>query len=546
MNTAGKSAAVPAAGLVVATLASAQFLMALDSSVMNVSIATVADDLGTTVTGVQTAITFYTLVMASLMILGGKLGAIYGRKKVFGIGITIYAIGSFTTALAPDLTILLIGWSGLEGIGAALIMPAVVALVAGNVVEQRRAAAYGAIAAAGAIAVAVGPIIGGALTTSFSWRWVFVGEVFVAAAILLAVRRLDDTAPEERPRLDVIGALLSIIGLVLVVYGVLKSSVWGWVEPKPDAPEILGLSPVIWMIIGGLFVLWILVRWLLRVESRGGEPLFSPGLLANRRLTNGLSLFGVQFFMQSGIFFTIPLFLSVVLGLSAFETGLRLMPLSLGLLATAIGVPRFLPEASPRNVVRVGILSMALGTSALIGGLEVGADAAIVAIPLLLVGLGIGAMASQLGAVVVSSAPESESPSVGGLQNTATNLGASLGTALVGALLIGALSATLIQGIQDNPEIPDQIEREATVQLEGGIPFLSDADLESALTDAGVGPGVTEEIVNQNAAARYAGLRGALVVVVLVGLIGLFLSGGLPARSEPGRTGGPPRDRSHD
>lgn len=504
--------------------------MALDSSVMNVSIATVADDLGTTVTGIQTAITLYTLVMASLMILGGKLGAIYGRKRVFGIGIVLYAAGSLTTALAPNLTILLIGWSGLEGMGAALIMPAVVALVAGNVEEQKRTAAYGAIAAAGAIAVAVGPIIGGAVTTSFSWRWVFVAEVVVAAIILFSVRRLGDPEAERRPRLDLVGALLSIVGLVLVVYGVLRSSVWGWVEPKPEAPEILGLSPVIWMIIGGLFVLWILVRWLNRVESRGGEPLFSPGLLSNRRLTNGLSLFSVQFFMQSGVFFTIPLFLSVVLGLSAFETGVRLVPLSVGLLATAVGVPRFFPEASPRTVVRVGILLMTAGTVALIGGLEIGADAAIVALPLLLIGLGIGAMASQLGAVVVSSAPESESPSVGGLQNTATNIGASLGTALVGSLLIAALSATLIQGIQGNAEIPDKLERQATVQLEGGIPFLSDADLEDALTEAGIEPAVTEEIVDQNAAARYAGLRGALVVVVLAGLVGLFLSGGLPGR----------------
>ena len=187
-----------------------------------------------------------------------------------------------------------------------------------------------------------------------------------------------------------------------------------------------------------------------------------------------------------------------------------------------------MPETSPRTVVRAGILAMIAGTISLIGGLEVGASTAIVALPLLLIGLGIGAMASQLGAVVVSSEPESESPSVGGLQNTATNVGASLGTALVGSLLIAALSASLIQGIQGNPAIPDQVEQKATVQLEGGIPFLSDADLESALTDAGVNSGVTEEIVQQNANARYAGLRGALVAVVLVGLVGLFLSGGLP------------------
>ena len=522
--------------MVLATLASAQFLMALDSSVMNVSIAQVADDLGTTVTGVQTAITLYTLVMASLMILGGKLGAIYGRKRIFGIGIVIYAAGSLTTALAPNLPVLLIGWSGLEGVGAALIMPAVVALVAGNVSEEKRPAAYGLIAAAGAIAVAVGPIIGGAVTTSFSWRWVFLGEVLFAAVILVAVRRLEGPGSERRPQLDLFGAFLSVLGLVLVVYGVLRSSEWGWVQPKAGSPELLGTSLVFWMILGGLFVLWGLVRWLERLESRGREPLFSPRLLSNARLRNGLSLFGVQVFMQAGIFFTIPLFLSVVLGLSAFETGLRLMPLSLGLLISAIGVPRIFPRAYPRRVVQGGIVSILIGTVTLIGGLEVGADAAIVATPLLLIGLGIGAMASQLGAVVVSSEPESEAPSVGGLQNTATNLGASLGTALVGSLLIAVLSATLAQGVQGNPEIPDRVEQQATVQLESGIPFLSDADLEEALTGAGVDPATTAEIVDQNEKARYAGLRIALAVVVLLGLIGLFLSSGLPAR--PGQGGG--------
>ncbi len=526
---------------VLATLASAQFLMALDSSVMNVSIASVAEDLGTTVTGVQTAITLYTLVMAALMITGGKLGALLGRRRMFVLGGLIYASGSLVTALAPNLTVLIVGWSGLEGIGAALIMPAVVALVAGNFPSERRTSAYGMVAAAGAVAVAAGPIIGGAVTTSFSWRWVFAGEVVVALAIVSRARSLADAPPEHRPKLDVVGALLSALGLSAVVLGFLRSSAWGWVAAKPGGPSVLGLSPVVWLILGGLLVLWLLLRWEARVEERGEEPLIYRAHLQNRRLTGGLSLFGVQYFMQAGVFFTIPLFLSIVLGLSAFETGLRLLPLSIGLLATAIGVPRIFPAAAPRRVVRIGTFLMLAGTAVLIGGLQPGANAAIVSLPLLLIGLGIGALASQLGAVAVSAVPEAEAPEVGGLQNTVTNLGASLGTALVGSLLIAALTASLSQGIQSNPDVPQSVKDQASVQMQSGVPFLSDEQLSGALADAGVSESASDAIVEDNSEARYTGLRVALSSVMLVGVLGLFLSGGLPGRPLAGSAGGAAR-----
>ena len=187
--------AAAAAGVVLLTLSSAQFLMTLDSSVMNVSIATVAKDVGTSVTGIQTAITFYTLVMASLMITGGKLGQILGRKRAFAAGCIIYGCGSLITALAPNLAVLMLGWSVLEGAGAALIMPAIVALVASNFAQPERPRAYGLVASAGAIAVAAGPLIGGLLTTYLSWRWVFAGEVLVVLIILGLTRRVADTPP---------------------------------------------------------------------------------------------------------------------------------------------------------------------------------------------------------------------------------------------------------------------------------------------------------------------------------------------------------------
>src|SRR5262245_47854787 len=204
-ETAVPSTRAGGATIVLFTLASGQFLMTLDSSVMNVSIATVAKDVGTTVTGIQGAITAYTLVMATLMITGAKIGALIGRKRAFAIGCVIYGCGSLTTSLATNLPVLLFGWSFLEGVGAALILPAIVALVAGNFPAPRRPAAYGLVAAAGAIAVALGPLIGGFCTTYFSWRWVFAGEVVIVLVILVLTRRIEDAPSETRPRFDVVG-----------------------------------------------------------------------------------------------------------------------------------------------------------------------------------------------------------------------------------------------------------------------------------------------------------------------------------------------------
>ena len=360
------------ATLVLLTLASGQFLMTLDSSVMNVSIATVAKDVGTTVTGIQGAITAYTLVMASLMITGAKIGAIIGRKRAFAIGCVIYGCGSFTTAIAPSLPVLLFGWSFLEGVGAALILPAIVALVASNFPAERRPAAYGLVAAAGAIAVALGPLIGGFFTTYFSWRWVFAGEVLVVLVILLLTRKIADAPSETRPRLDIVGTILSAAGLAMIVFGVLRTSEWGWIQPKPDGPSWAGLSPTVWLLLGGLFVIWLFSRWEVRRVARGEEPLVQPGFLRNKQLSGGLVMFFFQFLAQAGLFFVVPLYLSVCLGLSALDTGVRLLPLSVTLLIAAIGIPRLFPNVSPRLVVRSGLLALFAGTVVLLGALERG------------------------------------------------------------------------------------------------------------------------------------------------------------------------------
>ncbi len=527
------AAAPPAAaavGLVLVTLASAQFLMTLDSSVMNVSIATVAKDVGTSVTGIQTAITFYTLVMASLMVTGGRLGQILGRKRVFALGCMIYGCGSLVTAFAPNLAVLILGWSVLEGVGAALIMPAIVALVASNCAQRDRPRAYGLVASAGAIAVAAGPLIGGLFTTYLSWRWVFVGEVLVVLVILALARRVGESPPERGATLDLAGTVLSALGLGLLVYGILRSGTWGFVQPKPDAPHWLGLSPVIWLVLSGGAVLRLFLWWESRRVARGAASLVDPAMLRVRVLRAGLTAFFFQYFLQAGLFFTVPLFLSVALGLSAVATGVRVLPLSITLLLAAVGVPRLFPNASPRLVVRIGFVALFAGIVILVAALDAGAGPEIVTWPMLLAGLGVGALASQLGAVTVSSVPDEQSGEVGGIQNTVTNLGASIGTALAGAVLISALTTTFLGAVQNNPAIPKDLAAKAQVELAGGVPFLSDKDLQAALGKAGVPAKTATAITTENANARINGLRASLSLLAVVALIALFFSRWIPAR----------------
>jgi MFS family permease len=528
-------AATGAAGTVLLTLCAGQFLMALDSSVMNVSIATVADDLDTTVTGIQSAIVLYTLVMAMLMVTGGKIGSIIGRKRAFMIGLVIYCSGSLTTALSPNLGWLLFGWSFLEGVGAALIMPAIVALVAANFPPEGRPRAYGLVGAAGAIAIAVGPLIGGLATTyaTWSWRVVFAGEVVVGAGIILFGRRIADRPVEVRPHLDLLGSLLWALGMGLIVFGVLRSGEWGWLLPAEEGPSLLGMSPVIWLILAGLVAIWLFMLHVRRLDVAGGEPLVTPSLFANRQMTGGLVMFFFQFVVMMGLFYVIPLYLSVALVLSAIETGLKIMPLSATMLLAAAGIPRFFPSVSPQRVVEISLVAAVFGIVVLFSAMDVGASASIVTVPLLLIGLAMGGLASQLGAVTVSAVPEDESPEVGGLQNTATQFGASLGTALAGSIMIASLTASFLTGIAENPAVPQQVVDEANVELVAGVPFISDVELEAALERAGVDQAASEAIVDVNEQARLDGLRSALALLAIVAVIALFFTKRIPTK-QPG------------
>jgi Na+/melibiose symporter-like transporter len=241
-------------------------------------------------------------------------------------------------------------------------------------------------------------------------------------------------------------------------------------------------------------------------------------------------MFLIQYLMQAGLFFVVPLFLSVCLGLSALATGARLLPLSVTLLIAAIGIPKFLPNVSPRLIVRGGLLALFAGTCVLLAALDPEAGPEIVFVPMLLIGLGVGAMASQLGAVTVSALPDDRAPEVGGVQNTMTNLGASLGTALAGSVMIAAVSSAFLANIQNSSAIPDRVKSEAQVQLAGGVPFISDADLETALDEAGVNRRTRDEALGAYADARITGLTSSLALLAFVAVIGLFAAQRIPRR----------------
>ena len=275
-------------------------------------------------------------------------------------------------------------------------------------------------------------------------------------------------------------------------------------------------------------VIWLFLQWENRRLARDEEPLINPAILRNATLRGGLISFFFQYLLQAGLFFAVPLFLSVALGLSAIETGVRLLPLSITLLLAAAGIPKVFPDASPRRVVQLGFLALFAGIVVMVAALDAGAGPEIVTWPMLLAGLGVGALASQLGSVTVSSVADEQSGEVGGLQNTVTNLGASIGTALGGAVLIAALSTSFLTGVQQNAAVPADVKSKATVQLAGGVPFVSDAELRSSLEKVGTSTEATDAIVEENETARLAALRSSLSVLAVIALIALLFSRGIP------------------
>lgn len=528
-------------------LGTAQFLMVLDTAVMNVSITQLVEDFDTEVTSIQAVITLYALVMAAFMIVGGRIGDILGRRRVFLIGMAVYGVGSALTAVSPTLWVLALGWSVIEGLGAALVLPSMAALVAESYRGRDRSVAYGVIGGLAGAGIAVGPLLGGWVTTYLTWRLVFAGEVVVVLGVLLFRRAIKERPAEgRRPGLDVVGAVLSAAGLGLGVLGVLQSTTWGWVAPLDPPFTVFGFAPTLFVVGAGVGLLYAFQAWERRREARGEDPLVHLALFRRPVLRSGLMTLLSQNLILLGLFFTIPLYLQVVQGFDAFQTGLRLLPVSVTMLVASLAGAGLGRRIAPRRIVRLALLLLAAAIAWLLASIKPVVDDAQFFGAMALLGLGMGMLASQLGNVVQSTAGEQERSEVGGLQFTAQNLGSSLGTALIGSILIGALAHAFTAQVQQNPAISDEARRQTSVALESGISFVSTDQVHAAAEQAGLSPGDVDAVTDSYAQAQLNGLKAAILATGGITLASFLVTRGLPAASpaasagETAPSGGPP------
>jgi EmrB/QacA subfamily drug resistance transporter len=516
---------------VLAVLGAAQFLMVLDQAVMNVAISQLVADFDTTVTTIQAVIALYALVMAGLMLTGGKLGDLLGRRRAFAIGLCIYASGSALTAVSWNVPSLTLGWSVLEGIGAALVLPAMVALVAANFKGQDRAVAYGVLGGVAGAGIAVGPILGGWATTELSWRIVFAGEVVVAAGIFAGLRLLEDAAVERAGRdLDWVGGVLSAAGLGLVVFGVIEASNWGWLHPRSSPITPFGFSLTPFVIAAGGVVLAGFRWWERRRETEGREPLVRLGLLRLPRLRAGLVMLVSQNLILMGVFFTVPLFLQVVQGLDALETGVRMLPASAGLFASALAGSALAKRLPARTIVRVGLLITFVAILLLLDTIEPDLDNTGFLVAMGVLGVGMGLIVSQLGNVVQSSVGEAERSEAGGLQNTAQQLGSSLGTAFLGAVVITGLISAFAGNVESNPKIDSAVKEQVQVRLGSGVSFVPASEVEASAQQAGVPAASADELVSDYEDAQLSALKTAFLFAAALVLGALLATRNLPAK----------------
>src|SRR3954454_4233075 len=435
-------------GAMLLPLVLAQFVCSYAASNMNVAISDIARDLGTDVTGVQQAITLFTLTMAALMIPGSKLSDIFGRKRIFTIGLTVYGIGALLAAAAPGLGLLIVGYSFLEGIGTALLIPPVYILATVFFTDTTsRARAFGSISAAGGIGAAAGPLIGGLITSTTSWRVSFVVQALMVGAIIVLSRRIIEPATEARkPRFDLVGAILSAAGLFFIVVGILQASTYGWFSATQDVvvggvvviPKG-GLSPV-WVLVfvGAALLAWFF--WHIRSMDRAGrEPLLSPRMFLNRTANLGLVTQNVQWLVLLGLSFVVSVFLQTVRGYSAIETGLILTPATIGILVSSMGSGRLAKRFPQAVIIRAGFVLTIAGVVLLLAFANASSNVITFAPGLLVVGLGVGAMLTSSVNVVQSSFPEADQGEISGLSRSVSNLGSSLGVAIAGSVIVSSL-----------------------------------------------------------------------------------------------------------
>ncbi len=519
---------------VLAALVLAMFVLVIDTTIMNVSISTLIEDFDTDVATVQAAITLYALLMASFMITGGKIGDIIGRKRAFRIGLIIYGAGSFLTSISPTMAVLFIGWSILEGLGATLVMPAIQTLVTSNYSGKDRALAYGILGGIVASAIALGPIIGGWLTTEYTWRLAFGGEVLIVLIVLLLSRYILD-APletEEKPKLDIVGSILSALGMGLIVFGILLAGTYGWwkaLQPFSIAGiEIspFGLSPTPVFIAAGGIILLCFALWESHIISIGKMPLVRLDVLRDRGVISGIFVQMVQTLLIGGFLFSMALFFQIALGLNAMQTGFLYLPLSIPLLIASLTASRLSARIAPKSIIQVGLLVLIAGLLLATATINVEVRGFALLTGFALIGIGAGVIASQVMNLVLSQVVPERTSETAALMSTSQNLGMALGTALMGSILIAGLTGGAITLIDDSNVTPENLKPPLILAIEDGIRFLSDEELTAILKDAP--PDLAQEILRINEIARIQGIKASLWGLVIFAVLGLFATFSLP------------------
>ena len=456
--------------LIVVSLA--MFIITIDTTMMNVAITALSQDLNTEIQHIQMAIAVYSLVMAAGMIASAKLAKIYGTKRIFIIGVILYGIGTVTAALSQNIIVLTLGWSVIEGIGAALMIPAILSFLVTTYQGKERVRAFAVYAAILVGGAAIGPIIGGLFTTYATWRWAFGMEAFIIAAILISSRLLvGQGKTEKRPGLDWGGIALSTTGLVSLVVGVISANTYGWWQAaKPLVIGGLEIAPFgisaapLFMITGGILLLMFRL-WLKRQERKGNEPLVPTSLFRNRPYMAGISTTLIILIGLGAILFATPFFLQTMLHTNAFETGVAVIPMPLAMLALSFITARLVTRIQIEHLIRIGIVVMIAGAIVMANSFSPSMTVMSLTPGLALIGIGMGLALSQIGNVTISFAKSSETDEASGLYSTFLNLGRAIGTAAVGAIMLASFLSSIVGGINDSVSLPQQEKNDLTVLL---------------------------------------------------------------------------------
>ena len=452
--------------LPVFVLALALAIVIIDTTLLNVSFSYLVRDLNTDIKSLQWVITAYALTLAALTITGGRLGDLWGRKKMFIVGAAIFAAGSFLASVSHNVGTMIAGESIIEGIGAALMMPATLSLLVTTYRGRDRAIAMGVWGGVAAAASAIGPILGGFLTTHYSWRWGFRINIVVALVLILGSVLIKECKDEEeKPKLDIFGVVLSSLGLLSFVFGIIESSQYGWWKAKEIFTAFghsfdfgtLSIVPVSMALAVILLVLFLL--WENRIGRLKGTPLVSLKLFKNMQFSSGLITTAVMAIGQTGIIFSFPIFFQSVRGLDAFHTGLAFLPMSLTALITApLGMAVLSKKFSPKLLVQAGLLFAIVGLLVIRSELKIDSNPSDFIPGLILYGASFGLISAQLTNITLSAVKVDEAGEAAGVNNTFRQIGSSFGTAIIGAALLTALATNLSTGINDSTKIPSYLK----------------------------------------------------------------------------------------